>query len=352
MIHALILYLAIQASAAETADQHQAAGVAALKAAQVSQAIIEFKKVIELDPTDGPGYYGLGVAYMQSGEYGSAISPLKKALELDSSLTVVHLPLGYALLWQGYATEALPHLEKANDKAGIGIAQLENGDLPNAVQNLQSAVAESPRNPELIYYLARATGLLSKQLYDTLLATYPNTPRANLAEAENYAALRQQEEAEAHYKAALKQKSDLPGAHLALGVFYATASKWPEAEEEFQVAAKQQPGSAEAAYRLGAALLQDGKAHDARVELERANRLMPDMPETLVSLGKAESMENNAAAAQKAWSRVIELEKTGPLASQAHFGLAGIYRKQGKTEDAAREMKLYQDAKQPSSQPQ
>src|ERR1035441_9097475 len=157
MIHALILYLAIQATTADAADQHQAAGVAALKAAQNSQAILEFKKVIELDPTDGPGYYGLGVAYMQGGEFGSAISPLKKALELDSSLTVVHLPLGYALLWQGYAAEALPHLEKANDKAGIGIAQLETGDLPNAVQNLQSAVAEKPGDPDMIYYLARAT---------------------------------------------------------------------------------------------------------------------------------------------------------------------------------------------------
>src|ERR1035437_10822031 len=99
MIHALILYLAIQASAAETVDQHQAAGVAALKAAQNSQAILEFKRVIELDPTDGPGYYGFGVAYMQSGGYGCAISPLKKVLDLESSLMGVPFTLGYWLFW-------------------------------------------------------------------------------------------------------------------------------------------------------------------------------------------------------------------------------------------------------------
>jgi tetratricopeptide (TPR) repeat protein len=352
MIHALVLFLAMQASTAQSADQHQAAGVTALKAGQVNDAMAEFKKVIELDPTNAPGYFGLGIAFMQTGDYGNAIPRLKKALELDPNLTVVHKPLGYALLGRGYASEAVPQFEKAGDKAGLGIAQLETGDLTNAVENLQSAAKSSPNDPDVMYYLARASGLLSKQMYDLLLLAHPNSARANLAEAENYAALRQGEEAEAHYKAALKQNPTLLGAHLALGQFYATSTRWKEAEDQFRIAAKQEPGNAEAAYRLGAALLQDGNAHDASVELERANRLLPDMPETLEALGKAESMLDNVAAAEKAWKRVIELENTGPLASQAHFGLAGIYRKQGKAEDAAREMKLFQEAKQTAPQAQ
>ena len=50
----------------------------------------------------------------------------------------------------------------------------------------------------------------------------------------------------------------------------------------------------------------------------------------------------NYAAAEKAWKHVIELDKTGDLASQAHFGLSGVYRKQG-TEDAARKLMQFQD---------
>jgi tetratricopeptide (TPR) repeat protein len=168
-----------------------------------------------------------------------------------------------------------------------------------------------------------------------------------LAAAENYAALRQQQEAEAHFQAALKQRPDLPGAHLALGQFYAAASRWKEAEDEFRAEAKLQPGNAEAAYRLGLALMQGGEASEARAELERADRLLPDMPETLDALGKAESSLGNYAAAERAWNRVIAIEKTGELAAQAHFGLAGIYRKQGKTADASREMTLFQQAKEP-----
>lgn len=268
-------------------------------------------------------------------------------VQIDPNLTAVHKPLSYALLTAGYAAEAIPQFQKSGDKAGLGIAELQTGDLLNSVQNLQSALAERPNDPDMMYYLARATGLLSKQLTDNLLAEYPDSPRADLAAAENYAALRQEQDAEANYQAALKQRPDLPGAHLALGQLYATESKWKEAEAEYRAEAKMAPGNAEAAYRLGMALLQEGNAAQANVELERANRLLPDMPETLFALGKSESQMGNSAAAEKAWKHVIEIEKTGTLVAQAHFGLAGLYRKEGKAADAAREMQLFQDAKGP-----
>lgn len=345
MIHALILCLAMQA-ASESAAQHEQSGLAALKAGQRDIAIEEFKRATELNPQDAQLFYALGIAHMKGGDYGSAIPALKRALELNPGLTVAHKHLGYALLAQGYAVKAVPELQAAGEKAGLGIAQLETGDLENAVMNLHAAVTAQPNDQDLLYYLARATGLYSKQLYDALLTNYPNTARGHLALAENYAALRQVPQAVEHYKAALKERPDLPGPHLALGKVYADASLWKEAEEEYRAEAKLEPGSAEAAYRFGSALLQDGNSKEALAELERADRLEPGMPETLYALGKANSMESNYAAAQKAWNRVIEMEKQGELASQAHFGLAAIYRKQGKSEDAAREMKAFQDSRQ------
>jgi tetratricopeptide (TPR) repeat protein len=101
---------------------------------------------------------------------------------------------------------------------------------------------------------------------------------------------------------------------------------------------------------LGSTLLQQGKAHEARLELERANRLKPDMPETLYSLGKAASLDGDAAGAEKAWLHVLEMEKETSLAAQAHFGLAGLYRKQGKATKAAAEMEQFQKLQKPASQ--
>jgi tetratricopeptide (TPR) repeat protein len=238
------------------------------------------------------------------------------------------------------------------DKTGLGIAQIQTGQLPEAVANLQAALAERPNDQDLLYYLGRASGLLSKQSIDTLLAAYPDSARAHQALAENYFVLRQMPEAEKEYREALRLRPDTPELHLELGEVYAGAFQWTKAEEEFRAQAKLQPGNAEAAYRLGTALLEQGKAREARAELVRADKLMPDMPETLYSLGKAASLEGDTATAEKEWSRLLSIEKETPLAGQAHFALAGLYRKQGKTAAAQHEMQEFQRSQAGSNQSQ
>jgi len=347
----LLLYFAWQVASPQAAE-HMQAGIAAEKGRQFEVAVTEFKKVTELDPSFPDGFISLGQAYMEKGDYGSAIPPLKHALELNADLLPAHQLLGYALLAQGYAGEAIPHLQRSPDKTALGIAEIQTGQLPEAVANLQAALAAHPNDPDLLYYLGRASGLLAKQSIDTLLAAYPDSARAHQAMAENYFVLRRMPDAEKEYREALRLRPGLPEAHLALGEVYAGAFQWEKAEEQFRLQAKLQPGNAEAAFRLGDALLQQGKAHEARAELLRADRLMPEMPETLYSLGKAASLEGDAAAAEKAWTKLLSIEKQSALAAQAHFGLAGIYRKEGKTAEAQREMQEFQSLQTSANPPQ
>ena len=342
MIRAFLLLWFAWQSLSPEAVQHMQAGIAADKQRQFDVAIAEFRKVSELEPTFADGFISLGQAYMEKHDLASAVSPLKRALELNPDSAPAHQLLGYALLSQGYAALAIPHLQKVNDKTGLGIAQIQTGQLPEAIANLQAALADRPNDPDLVYYLGRASGLLSKQSIDTLLAAYPDSPRAHQALAENYFVLRQMPEAEKEYREALRLRPEIPEVHLELGEVYAGAFQWAKAEEEFRTQTKLEPGNAEAAYRLGTALLEQGKAHEARAELLRANKLMPDMPETLYSLGKAASLEGDTAAAEKEWTKLLSIEKESSLAAQAHFGLAGLYRKQGKTEAAQREMQEFQ----------
>ena len=338
MIRVLLsLFLAWQASAPE-AVQHMQAGADAEKSGHYNQAIAEFRKATELEPQSPEAFFRLGQAYLENHDYNGAISPLKQALKLSPELRPAHQLLGYALLANGYATQAIPHLEKSQDEAALGIAQLEAGDLAQAVTNLQAALAKHPNDADLLYYFGRASGLFSKQSIDHLLAAYPDSARAHQAMAENYYVLRQMPQAESEFLQAIKLRPDIPKLHLELGLVYASSSQWSKAEEAFRAEAKLQPGNAEAAFRLGNALLQQGKVKHARAELMRSDGLQSEMPETLYSLGKAASLEGDSASAEKAWKRVIELEKDGNLAAQAHFGLAGIYRKQGKAEAADREM--------------
>jgi tetratricopeptide (TPR) repeat protein len=322
--------------------QHMQAGLEARKQHQVETEITEFRKASEIDPNLADAFVNLGAAYMEKRDYGAAVPPLRRALELSPDLPVAHQLLGYALLAQGYSTEAIPHLQRVGAQDALGIAEIESGQLTEAISNFSAALANRPNDPDLLYYLGHASGLLSKNAIDSLLATHPDSARAHQALAENYFVLRQMPQAEKEYLEAIRLRPDLPGLHLELGQVYANAAQWPKAEEEFRAETKLRPGNAEAAYRLGSAMLQQGKPRDALAELKRSNELKADMPETLYSLGKAASLAGEPATAEKSWLRVIELEKDTALAAQAHFGLAGVYRKQGKSAEAQHEMQQFQ----------
>jgi tetratricopeptide (TPR) repeat protein len=342
MIHLfLVLWLAAQTPSSE-AIEHVQAGVAADKQHQIDTAITEFRKATEIDPNLTEGFVSLGQAYLEKREYGSAIAPLKHALELKSDLVPAHQLLGYALLVQGYAAEAIPHLKQAQETTALGIAEIETGQLKEAITHLQAALEQRPNDPDLLYYLGRACGLLSKESVDALMTLYPDSPRAHQAMGENYFVLRQMPQAEREFVAALKERADLPELHLELGDVYAKSSDWEKAEAEFRAQARMQPGNAEAAYRLGSALLQQGKAHEARQQLMRADRLRPEMPETLYALGKTALLEGDVKEAEKSWLKLLSIEKDSDLAAQTHYALSGLYRKQGKTADADQEMQEFQ----------
>ena len=336
----LSVVLALQASDSP-AIQHVHAGVAAEKSGQLDAALAEFRKATELDPKLAAAFADLGGIYIEKRDYAAAIPPLRRAIEISPDLEAAHRLLGYALLAQGYATEAIPHLEKGQAEDALGIALLDAGKLPEAVAVLQKALSQSPNDPELLYYYGRASGLLSKQVFDELEARFPDSARAHEMMAQDYAVLRDVPAAEREFFAALRLRPQTAGLHLQLGELYARAQQWDKAEEQFRLETELQPGSAEAFYRLGEARLQLGKFHEAREALVHSDQLRADMPETLYQLGKAASMDGDDTTAQKCWLHLLSLEKDTPLAAQAHFGLSGIYRKQGKRADADREMEEF-----------
>ena len=323
------------------AVEHARAGMEAQKQGRLDVAIEEFRKVTEIAPDLAAAHVNLGAAYIQKKDYTQAITALEKSLALNPGLIGAHQMLGTAYLAVGDSGQAIPHLEKAKAYDMLGIAYLENGRLADAIGMLGDALNQNPSNPDLLYYFGRATALASKQAFDTMLAIDPNSARGHLALAEQYTALRQPAMAEKEYRAALQVRSDIPGLHLGLGELLAAGGKWPEAEVEFAAEAKLRPAHAETAWRLGSALLQQGKAGEALKTLERADSLQPDMPETLFALGKAALLTGDEARAEKSWTQQLSIEGETQLAAQAHFALAGLYRKRGRIADADREMAAY-----------
>ena len=304
-------------------------GVDAENQSDLDGAISAFRKATDLAPTAAIAFFRLGEAYMKKHEYAAAIAPLKRAVELNPDSLLVHQLLGFALLTEGYASEAIPHLKFAQEYGALGIAQLQAGQPTEAIASLQAAIAKSPNDPDLLYYLSRAGNEMSSECLDKLLSAFPDSARAHQAKGQTYYRMKMYPQAAQEYEKALSLRPDLPGLKLELGQIYASNSEWAKAEQQFRAEVELQPGSAEAAYRLGDALLQEGKMEGAVEALRRSDTLRPDMAETLYSLGKA-SAASNPQVAERALNRVIELEKETQLASAAYLVLAGIHRKQGK----------------------
>jgi tetratricopeptide (TPR) repeat protein len=342
LVASILLSLAPQA-VPPSPEQHVHTGVEADKQGHIDEAIAEFKQATLGDPKLAVAFLDLGQAYLEKHDYASAAPPLKRALELNPAIEGGHELLGYALLAQGYADDAIPHFQKAHDVAALGMALVEAGRPAEAIPYLQQALEKNPNDPDLLYYLGRASGLLSKQAFDALEARYPDSARAHQMMAENYAVLRDEGNAEKEYQAALRAKPNTLDLHMELGELYARAQDWDKAEAEFRAETEMQPGKAEAFYRLGNALLQEGRVPEARAALDRSDQLRPGMPQTLYDLGKAASLSNDPATAEKMWLHLLALEKDSALAAEAHFGLATLYRRQGRQAEADQEMKEYQE---------
>ena len=298
----LFAWLAGQAATSD-AMRHVQARLEARQQHNVEQEIAEFRKATEIDPSLADAFVNLGAVYMEKRDYGAAIVPLKRALELSPDLTVAHQFLGYALLAQGYAAEAIPHLDRAGAQEALEIAQIEAGQLTEAAANFTAVLAKRLADPDLLYCLGHASGLLSKTAIDNLIANYPDSARASGACGKLLCPPANAASRERIFGSSAPV-TDLPELHLELGQVYANSAQWPKVEAEFRADTKLQPGKAEA-YHLGAALLQQGKASDALPELKRANQLKPEMPETLYSLGKAASLAGDSATAEKAWLKVV-----------------------------------------------
>ena len=224
----------LQAQSVESAVPPEAltllqSGVDAENRNDLDQAIAAFRKAADLAPSTGLVFFRLGDAYMKKRDYAEAIPPLKRAAELNPDSLPVHQLLGYALLAEGYASDAIPHLEMVHEYGALGIAQLQAGQPAEAVANLQTALAKSPDDPDLLYYLSRAGTLLSSQSLDKLLSAFPATARGHQALGQNYYVMKMFPQAAKEYEQALALRPDLPGLRLELGQVYAAGSDWEQA---------------------------------------------------------------------------------------------------------------------------
>lgn len=347
MIWAILILFAFQVT--PELRQHVEAGLKAKASGDLAAAVNEFTRVVELAPKLPAAHVNLGAVYFEQKNYSAAIPEFQKALELQKELPGVHAMLGAALLAQGFASSAVPHLEATKSEDLLGVALLESGKARDAIDHLEAALGTRPNDPDLLYYLSAAYGQLAKLSFEKLKETSPDSARVQQAIGNGLAEMGKSGEAAEHLRAALAKRPDLHDVHLALGELYLDAGDYGKAEQEFRIEVQHLPGSAVAAFKLGSVLLNRGQAKGAVVELSRSNALQPGIPETLMELAKAMTATGNLNGAVASLEELLKGDADRKLSEAAHFQLAQAYRRLGRTADAEREMRRFQELRDTST---
>ncbi|AHG90598.1 protein of unknown function DUF4388 [Gemmatirosa kalamazoonensis] len=275
-------------------DEHRNLGVAFYRASLFDEAVREFKRVLELSPTDGHARFHLGLVALRRGRWAEAAGSLGEAAALPGAPAVVFHALAVArreLGALGDAHEALDEAERRGLPVDARVQALRvslhlragNADAADVLMRAGvGADAESRARPAAWYHYAALSAARAgdaARAGELLEAGHAAHPRAAALLA-NLAALRlhegRAEDALRHAEAALAEDATLAPAHKTAGDAHYRAGRFADAAACYERAVAIAPAAgADAWLRLGNVRLRQGDRDAAAVAWRRALEVDP-----------------------------------------------------------------------------
>jgi len=136
----------------ETADVHDALGIALAEKGQLNEAIAQFRQSLRLDPDSARTHWHLGAALASRGASQDAIEHLRRSVELDPANAQVHADLANLLIDARQLDAAIeqsraalrltPDSAEAHNNLGAALAM--QGHLDDAIEHFQRALTLNP----------------------------------------------------------------------------------------------------------------------------------------------------------------------------------------------------------------
>jgi tetratricopeptide (TPR) repeat protein len=257
----------------------------------------------------------LGLAYYREGEYLDASNYLQRASnENKDDHDVVQL-LGLAYYFSGRPIEAIPALERVRSwrfKPNI-----------DAIYVLGMCYAMAARYTE------------ARSVFAEMYGVSPDSAAAHLLIARMLLRQGFDPVAESEARTALSIAPRLPLVHLALGELNIYGGDYLKAVQEFESELAVNPTCAQALAHLGDVYWRLNRDEDSRKALLRSISLNDAATEPYVSLGKALLRQGEISLAEQNLQHAVKLD---PGNYTAHYILGQLYRDQGQSEAAKREM--------------
>jgi tetratricopeptide (TPR) repeat protein len=263
-------------------------------------AAIPLLQKIEMERPDEPlPHFELGYAYSELKRNDDAIKEYRRSLELDPTLAAAHLNLGLVLM-DSDPTAALESFHRAEvllpDQGQphylAGRALERANKMPDAIEEYQSAVKLSPRDVPMRFALARALAATghaddAEAQFRETLALPGDTSPAQLGYAELLVQEKNLAEAADAFAAYLAMKPEDHDARFARAVTLENLNRLDDALAELDRLGKGAPPTANELKLRGSIFLQQKKWTEATAVLRKATEAAPQDAETLGWLGRA-----------------------------------------------------------------
>jgi tetratricopeptide (TPR) repeat protein len=249
---------AVLAADADSLAAHNNLGGFLVEQGQSDEALVHFKRAVEIRPDYAKAQYNLGAALREKGLVDEAIIHLQRAVDIDPRYVEAHNSLARGLDEQGKWEGAIEHLERSLEI---------NPDQAEAHNNLAN----------VLWHKGRLRQAAAE--YEKALALHPDYAAAHVNLGEVLREAGEPREAVAHYRSALEIRPDLAPALDGLAWVFATSPDASLRDGVQAVAlaarAEQISGGRNARYvaTLAAAYAEVGQFPAAVATAERALRL-------------------------------------------------------------------------------
>ena len=157
---------------------------------------------------------------------------------------------------------------------------------------------------------------------------------------EAYLTLKRYDDAEKVLKEAVALRADVPRGQYNLALVAEQRGDASGARAAYEAEVAKNPKNYGAQFNLGKTLLKEGRLPDAIARLRASVEAKPDFAEGYLYLAKALLDAGNLPASMEAAETGLAKKPDPSIAPLGHFVLADVYSRQGKENEAAREVAL------------
>ena len=313
---------------------------------------------VRRDPKDTIELYNLlklAGSDSEAGRYDDAAAKVRQALAADPEIIDAHAQLGNIFTKAGRHAEAVTAYtqalaldsEHAMSTYNLALAYRQLGRIDDAILGFERSTAIEPRSGRAHFQLGdihmqRGDAAKAVEVLQRGLTLDIDRPPFLVKLGEAYLTLKRVDEAEKVLKEAVALRADVPRGQYNLALVHEQRGDAAGARAAYEAEVAKNPKNYGAQFNLGKVMLAAGRLPDAIARLRGSVAAKPDFAEGYLYLAKALLDAGNLPAATEAAKQGLALKPERSIAPLGHYVLADIYSRQGRENEAAREVALAQ----------